>query len=436
MGFEIEPRELLRYLPSHRVILCIPCTSCVLPNALARHLKDIQRLSQVQRQPYLDTACSLDLAEQHAIFYPDPDCSPVVPELPIFNGLACNAESCPHLCVTEKRMQAHWRLLLRHFQQHTFHTLALCTDRAEQTWRDRVLASCATHSYLRYAVLSITAGHVASQPHRARSVYYAHQAGKYLDKAMQRMSTAVGVTAETLFAILTFCRLMTVCCLAGLQHAESAGTAIACAAATEPAMPKWVASQRQGIAFMWPHRRLIMRDSWQENTPRMLDARSSEPATYPSDPLEARLRALIPLVAARQDPSNMACQAALQELRRLWAATSGGQLSTRDAALLWPVRIPAAYWEAVQLDHPTALVLLSYYCVLWRALEADSWYARGRSRELMVRIRARIDRSYYPWIAWPVKAVLMDVCEIGNEEASPSQHATFDLLGAAAGVTL
>jgi len=471
MSRDAGTRELLRYLPDHRVILCTTCAFCVLPNALARHLKDLHHLTKVQRQPYLDTASRLDIAEQDDVVYPERD-SPPIPELQILDGLACNAKSCLHLCVTQKRMQAHWRvehpsgtsdrdgsnrgmpvrlqtffrgnnlryfivsdgavtkqlvvaskavltgtaptsdffqaetdwLLLRHFHEETFHTLSLCSKQAQDAWRGRILQSCATHVFLRHAVLSITASHVASKSIDVRNVYAQH-ASSYLNTAMDRMSDAGGVTAENFFAILTFCRLMTVCCLAGLQRARTRLDNTSLTATS--AMPKWVAIQRQGISFLWPHRRYISLDASQEPSPRLLDLTSMDQAIYASDAFDSHLKALLPLVTESQQPNDIASNAALQELRRLWAATSADRLSYRDGALLWSVRVPTAYWDAVQSDDPAALIVLAHFCVLWRMSEDDNWYARGHAQALLENVRARIDPALCGWLAWPMKSLTM-----------------------------
>lgn len=85
-------------------------------------------------------------------------------------------------------------LLLHHFQNDTFHTLSLVAGRAQTAWRTQMLLDCAKHSFLRHAVLSITASHVAAESDDVLDTY-ARCASKYLDTAMERMSTASGVTA-------------------------------------------------------------------------------------------------------------------------------------------------------------------------------------------------------------------------------------------------
>nr|POF08165.1 orsellinic acid/f9775 biosynthesis cluster protein [Quercus suber] len=96
------------HLRQHRVLLCVQCGYCVLPQALDRHLKCLHGLNRAQRAPYVDAASRLQLADADEVPYPEPN-SPPIPGLPANKGLACCAKECQHLCQTSKRMQAHWR---------------------------------------------------------------------------------------------------------------------------------------------------------------------------------------------------------------------------------------------------------------------------------------------------------------------------------------
>lgn len=108
MGTTSEPVSCeLRHLINYRVLLCIQCGYCVLGHALDRHLKCIHHMGWAARKAYVEIASGLRLASWDGIEYPHPECQPV-PGLPIHKGYACQAEGCGHLCITAKRMQAHW----------------------------------------------------------------------------------------------------------------------------------------------------------------------------------------------------------------------------------------------------------------------------------------------------------------------------------------
>jgi len=441
-------------------------------------------LSKAQRQPYLDAAAQYDLVDQDDIVYPDQSQSPIK-ELPVHDGLVCLDESCSHLCITEKRMQAHWRehhpgrvnveskpglprwrptklqnflrgnnlryfivsdrptptkagrrelesqssletsmtrsfsqiphadpreteldwLLTHHFFETTSRNLSLCATRSQDAWRDKMLQHCATHPFLRYAVLSITASHVAWRCVDVRDVY-TYQASRYLQMAMDRMSRVAGVTADNFFAFLNFCRLMSACCLAGLQRTIP-DTDTACAD-REAVVPTWVNVQRQGISLLRPHRQLMMK-GLHEPSPRLLNVYMREMPAPPSNVFDARLAALMSLTAVTGVGQSGVSHAALLRLRRLWALTSttddDSRLTLRDAALLWSVRVPSGYLDAVEADELAAMLVLAHYCVLLRLAEEECWYTKGHAQALLSTTRKRMEPSLCHLLSWPVKVV-------------------------------
>lgn len=105
------PADLLHYLPGHRVIVCTSCQYALQPTGILRHLKDVHHILRSDRKPYAEHVSRYDLADVKTVqqatdkFQQYP-----VPELPVFDGLQCLHKGCGHLCVTEKRMGAHWTL--------------------------------------------------------------------------------------------------------------------------------------------------------------------------------------------------------------------------------------------------------------------------------------------------------------------------------------
>ncbi|KAK0906134.1 hypothetical protein LTR02_006162 [Friedmanniomyces endolithicus] len=461
--------------------------------------------------PYLDAASRYDLADQDDIVYPDQSRSPIK-ELPVHDGLLCLAKSCSHLCITEKRMQAHWRehhpgkadaetqhrlprwrpaklqtflrgnnlryfivsdrptpttpgrrelesqtilessltnsfshiphadpretevdwLLTHHFFETTSRNLSLCATRSQDAWRDKMLQNCATHPFLRYAVLSITASHVAWRCVDVSNVY-AYQASRYLQMAMDRMSRVAGVTADNFFAFLNFCRLMSVCCLAGLQRATP-DTDMTCAD-REALVPTWVNVQRQGISLLRPHRQFMMK-GLHEPSPSLLNVHMRETPTAPSNAFDARLTALMPLTTATGECDSGVSHTALLELRRLWTlATStddGSRLTLRDAALLWPVRVPSEHLDAVQAGDLAALLVLAHYCVILRLAEEECWYARGHAQALLSTICKRMEPSLCHLLIWPTKVVRSGCIDepnayVHDEQAQCSANVTMEL---------
>lgn len=98
--------NLFRYLPLHRVLICLPCQYAVQPSAVTRHLKEIHHLNHAQRRPFMEYASKFSLADPKDVVPPDESHFPV-PFLPVLSGFACRFPVCEYLCVTTKRMRHH-----------------------------------------------------------------------------------------------------------------------------------------------------------------------------------------------------------------------------------------------------------------------------------------------------------------------------------------
>lgn len=104
----LTPTQLFHPLPQHHVIVCTDCRFAVPPRAIARHLKEIHGIHRARRRPFLDFVSKFDLRDPEDVAFPNETEFPI-PALPILDGLQCAASNCLHLCVSEKRMQSHWR---------------------------------------------------------------------------------------------------------------------------------------------------------------------------------------------------------------------------------------------------------------------------------------------------------------------------------------
>ncbi|KAJ5478273.1 transcriptional regulator family: Fungal Specific TF [Penicillium desertorum] len=102
-----EPSQLLHYLPTYRVLICLRCNYAIQPGAVARHLKEIHHLHHLSRRPFVDYVSGFKLSQSSDVVLPDEAQFPI-PLLPVQNGLACTFAGCAHLCVTVKRMKQHW----------------------------------------------------------------------------------------------------------------------------------------------------------------------------------------------------------------------------------------------------------------------------------------------------------------------------------------
>lgn len=104
---EVQPSELLQYLPTYKVVVCATCKYAIQPNAIARHLKEIHHITRGHRRPFMQHVSKLELDEAENVIDAKAQEFPV-PLLPVQDGLMCDSEGCLHLCVSVKRMRTHW----------------------------------------------------------------------------------------------------------------------------------------------------------------------------------------------------------------------------------------------------------------------------------------------------------------------------------------
>ncbi|KGO73178.1 Protein of unknown function DUF3505 [Penicillium italicum] len=105
----VSPSDLLQYLPTYQVLICLRCRYAIQPGAVGRHLKEIHEFHRSSRQAFIKYASEFKLAQPNDVVSPDADQFPV-PLLPVQGGMACCHDGCSYLCATTKRMKQHWRL--------------------------------------------------------------------------------------------------------------------------------------------------------------------------------------------------------------------------------------------------------------------------------------------------------------------------------------
>ncbi|EME45633.1 hypothetical protein DOTSEDRAFT_79559 [Dothistroma septosporum NZE10] len=469
----------LRNLVPFQVLLCVQCGYCVLPRALDRHLKCIHNMGWVERRGHMEEVQGLELVSSEDVTYPHPDSQPVR-GLPILQGHACGAPGCHHLCMTRKRMQAHWTskhakstktserarsrlvkmqtffrgsglryfrvahdskhnvsaqptsdadsnlplardpsggdedtdiewLLIKKFHEHSFLSVRP-TKSTRQSWRDQMLQVGASIGFLRYAILSITASHVAYEHPDVRWMY-GPQADRYRELATKSLfdPSAPAVKQENFFEYFNLQRLMTLCHISKTQLTQWEDCLSA--SAEQPVLPEWISVQRSGRALIWQHR----------GNGRVVEAMHGPgsclyhdvyllPETGVShNPSDVYLRTLETDFASSSDFAvDESCLEALRMLRRVWEVPYRGQLvSFRDMALMWTARIPDTYVDLVKNHDPAALIILAHYCVLWSMCEDSFWYMKYHAARMLLVASRSLHLEMEDWIAWPLYMVSM-----------------------------
>ena len=311
-------------------------------------------------------------------------------------------------------------LLTKQFADESYHTL-IPIKGTKQSWRDQMVQFSMDADFLSYAMLSVTASHVALDYPQSRHSY-AREADKYRNLAIQRLpAPSKKVCPENFFAFFNFSRLMTLCWLAKVQlsgletKTPSRGF--------KSLLPEWVPIQRQGRKLIWPHRGEGRIVGAMQGPPQLdLAAETMQESDMPHNPHDSKLEKLtLALQALPNALVDDSCLDALHLLRNSWALPHKNNASGfRDVALMWTARVDTKYLDLLCKNDPTAIIVFAYYCVLWSLSESRYWYMKGHAPRMLSRAVDLLGSEWHDWIAWPRDMVFGDCAPSSSfEKAVP-----------------
>nr|POE49242.1 orsellinic acid/f9775 biosynthesis cluster protein [Quercus suber] len=296
-------------------------------------------------------------------------------------------------------------LLTREFGEGSFAVL-LPTKGSRPTWRDEMIQASTVTDSLRFAILSMTASHIAYQNPQSRR-FYGGEAAKYRQMAITSLTASSAETMlESFFAHWNFQRLMTMCCITRLQLDDMEGRGKL--SVTDSVLPEWVSIQRRGRSAVWQRGRPGQASSAM-HVGSLAGVCNFDDTRYENNPFDPRLQDLhIALLALTDTPVDPSCFEALDLLRRSWLLTftESNTVSFRDMALMFTARAPEAFIDLLRKDDPIAMVVFAHSCVLWSHAEASCWYMRGQAAKMLFTINLRLNWEWQEWIQWPIEMVL------------------------------
>lgn len=273
------------------------------------------------------------------------------------------------------------------------------------------MQAAASFPFLLHSLLAITAYHVASEYPHAR-LHYVQLADRQCSGAMACFRSSVtAISGGNFYAVINFCRLRSVGVMAADKCSIDQNVSRHDSQDLD-LVPKWVATQREGCQLIWPHRRFFQ-EGRLGPARRLLEAHSFEEIDLALNPDDRHLEALLPLFDGLPDDKKGTYQTSLYELRRAFALAfrSCRCVNYRDAAALWTVRTPTAYFDCLRSREPHALVLFAHYCALLSRVEEKFWYIQGQAERLLEKTVRCLDVDWHHWVEWPSKVV-----GIGNRE--------------------
>ena len=301
-------------------------------------------------------------------------------------------------------------LLTKQFFEHSYSSLLPVTG-TEEPWRGQMLRAGANADFLRCALLSVTANHVAFEHPESRQPY-CELADRLRLKAIKSLAINISTITEheNFFAAFNFSRLMTICTLARtqLKRIEEGHESMA----SRSIIPEWLLVQRRGRALVWPYRgqgRVV--NALQGPTQRLCAVNfisQSDLTLNPEDKVLYRLLLAIRALPEAGTQIGTICLEALRMLRGVWVLPfrDAVVMSYRDAALMWTARLPERYMELLEARNPLALIIFAHFCALWSYSESRYWYMKGHAESMLLTIVRCLGWPWQEWVAWPVSVVL------------------------------
>lgn len=287
------------------------------------------------------------------------------------------------------------RELLDHYQTSTCKTLV---SPDEDLWRFSVPSLATANPFLMHAILACSALHLSSKhPSRPEYLICAHN---YQNLAMAQFRDAVAlVDTGNCNAIIAFTHLLIVYSLGAERQDE-------CLLFTNPTsehpnrLCSWLFFVRNGCTLVREHKQVIFAGPlarlaycWQAPT-AIIDERIEQHMT----------EHLLSIMYSSQDTSWPPNETStLEDATRLlghafaWAEALGQGFSTWDAVRVWPVNVSVTFTDMLAEEHPFAMVLLGYYCLLLRKLRSF-WFVGTYPLGLLRTISGKLDGRWRRYV--------------------------------------
>lgn len=354
--------------------------------------------------------------------------------------------------------------LLNHFIKNTASTLSN-NPATRYLWESYIPLLAKTHLFLHHGILSCSALHMAHlHPYPTLMAHLKLLASQHQDAAMPLFrQTMLRVTPQNCDAVLAFAHLLIIISFATDTQKKDKDEQLMIVSPSAPpipihtingssnfqdgdsVLPPWLYLLRTGCSILcdiWDYLELgpisVLADQWEIP----VQVPDGTPA-----PVLAHLLSLIPsstgpdytLSDSNQNPflspspspdsdiypcksdggkvkswteheiTTYISSARELDLAFRYRDVLGKDFTTWDALRVWPIAISEAYLEMLARKHEGALVLLGFYCVLLKMVEAR-WYFTDRAQRLLRAVLAHLDEQsdaskWRKALSWAIKEV-------------------------------
>ena len=256
-----------------------------------------------------------------------------------------------------------------------------------------------------HGIIACSALHLAYK-HPVHRGHYIVSARSHQDHAMGLFQQAVkNVTKDNCNAILAFSHLLVVFSLAEERCDENLLLTKASEAALHP-LSDWLFFVRHGC--------FLVCDFWDEieRGPLARLAASWELPMTGDDKISPQLSRFVLFLSCEGEAewSREVCDICSSSARTLGLAFNSADVLTDeftiwDAVRVWPMSLPDEYLILLTQEHPAALILLAYYCLLLTKL-GSLWYIAETPTRILKSIIGRLHHRWHCHISNVVDEVM------------------------------
>lgn len=78
-----------------------------------------------------------------------------------------------------------------------------------------------------------------------------------------------------------------------------------------------------------------------------------------------------------------------------------------QAVFCWPIHVPQTFVDYLTERRPRALVIMAYFCTLWKRME-HLWWAKGNAEYELAKVKRMLSPEWHPYLEWPSSQIFDD----------------------------
>ncbi|KAI8931994.1 hypothetical protein NX059_010890 [Plenodomus lindquistii] len=292
--------------------------------------------------------------------------------------------------------------LMHHWSVEAYESLSLRAD-MRHAWRVETPKQAITHTFLMHEILAFSALHKVYLDYTQKPYYYAcgihHQ-----DMAIRGVrKKLLNVKPDEAAAVMATSTLLTLTAFASTGFEAACSVSDSSNTAVLDLTSIFHLMQGMGNVLTLAHQFVV--DSFL--APMIQDPQVVIPPQPLLGEIGEQLPALSSFVQDKRDLDDVEKLVLLEAITSLTfaiAEASPPRVDNRELRFLftWALRLKPIFLEYMQQQRQGALVVLSYYAIMFFAAEPGNWYLRGWGARLMSNCCNGVDETWAPAMQWPI----------------------------------